>query len=68
MFVSKSNLNKQIKAGHPWVILPAHPKFLDIKETCKVITLKSFAPVGRNSLRRINAIESIFSIKEVLGI
>jgi hypothetical protein len=40
--------------------------FLDIKETAKIITLKPFAPVGKQSLRRINAIESIFSVKEVI--
>jgi hypothetical protein len=41
-------------------------KFLDIKDTCKIVSLKSFAPVDkRTTLHRSNAIESIFEVKEV---
>ena len=42
-------------------------KFLDIKESCKIISLRSFLPVDRRpSLHRSNAIESIFSVKELV--
>ncbi|KAJ1327220.1 hypothetical protein BSLG_010562 [Batrachochytrium salamandrivorans] len=41
-------------------------KFLDLKESAKVVSLRSFVPVDRRpSLRRSNAIESIFSVKEL---
>ncbi|KAI9202104.1 histone methylation protein DOT1-domain-containing protein [Polychytrium aggregatum] len=40
-------------------------KFLDLKDTAKVVSLKNFVPIDRKvSLRRSNAIESIFSIEE----
>ncbi|EGF77828.1 hypothetical protein BATDEDRAFT_91271 [Batrachochytrium dendrobatidis JAM81] len=40
-------------------------KFLDLKESAKVVSLRSFVPVDRRpSLRRSNAIESIFTVKE----
>ena len=40
-------------------------KFLDVKESCKIVSLRSFLPVDkRPSLHRINAIEGIFSVKE----
>nr|KAJ3420738.1 Nucleosomal histone H3-Lys79 methylase [Polyrhizophydium stewartii] len=40
-------------------------KFLDLKDSAKVISLRSFVPVDRRpSLRRSNAIESIFTVKE----
>lgn len=40
-------------------------RFLDLKETARVISLRSFVPVDRRpSLRRSNAIESIFTVKE----
>ncbi len=42
-------------------------KFLDIKDTCQIVSLKSFAPVDRRTtLHRSNAIESIFEVKEVI--
>ncbi|KAJ3288674.1 Nucleosomal histone H3-Lys79 methylase [Borealophlyctis nickersoniae] len=41
-------------------------KFLDLKESATVISLRSFVPVDRRpSLRRSNAIESIFTVREV---
>ena len=41
-------------------------KFLDLKENARIISLRSFVPVDRRpSLRNINAIESIFTVKEV---
>ncbi|KAJ3309281.1 Nucleosomal histone H3-Lys79 methylase [Boothiomyces sp. JEL0838] len=40
-------------------------KFLDLKESAKIITLKSFVPLNsRQQNRRVNAIESIFTVKE----
>lgn len=42
-------------------------RFLDLKDTAKVISLKSFAPVDRRlNNRRINAIEGIFRVKEYM--
>ncbi|KAJ3274461.1 Nucleosomal histone H3-Lys79 methylase, partial [Blyttiomyces sp. JEL0837] len=39
--------------------------FLDLKETAKVISLRSFVPVDRRpSFRRGNSIETIFRVKE----
>ncbi len=41
-------------------------RFLDLKEGARVVTLRSFVSnTGRQQLRRINSIESIFSVKEV---
>ncbi|KAJ2993423.1 Nucleosomal histone H3-Lys79 methylase [Globomyces sp. JEL0801] len=42
-------------------------KFLDLKESARVVSLRSFiAGGGRQTLRRINAIESIFTVKEYI--
>ncbi|KAI9356250.1 histone methylation protein DOT1-domain-containing protein [Zopfochytrium polystomum] len=41
--------------------------FLDLKDSAKVISLRSFAPVDRRlNLRRSNSIETIFRVKEFL--
>ncbi|KAI8996185.1 histone methylation protein DOT1-domain-containing protein [Gaertneriomyces semiglobifer] len=55
-YAFSASLNQQILA-----------KFLDLKEGCVVVSLRSFVPVDRptaRSVRRSNAIESIFTAKE----
>ena len=41
-------------------------KLLDIKDSCKVVSLRSFVSVDRKpSLHRIHSIENIFTVQEV---